>query len=581
MQLNPVAWAEKHFWFDRSSTTQGRFEISRAPFLRDLMEAFADPSIRTGTCMCSAQSAKTQTGIILACWAESEDPGPFMWVMPAKDEAVTFSTTRLKESFEKCSPVSRLMPSGRYQVKNLEINFATAPLILVGAQSGSKLSGKPIRWLFLDEEKDYKLPGAVEKAIKRTRSKWNSKVWRMCTPGSENDSIHLAFLAGDQRHWHVRCPKCGHSEPLRWKYRKGERGYLRYDEADNEQAVIDSVRYECPNLSCDHEWRDTPEDRSYIAGEGGEWVRHNLKAKPSDASWTWNALLPAWVSWGDLVSEWRKAQKAKRALNMQPLKVFLNESACEPFKEEYSAEPVSILGSDYRLSDYTSGQLIDGEARRVMTIDKQQAWYWVIIRAWRNDGSSRLLYFGKIQALEQLEELRIRYGVLPKLTHEDASYRDTIVFQDCIRFGWRAIRGSDNDTKGFRYTYNKGKRNEKTVLRLFSLVQNIDLGGGRCELIWLASEKLKDLLAQIRSGKGPRWEIPKDFGDDQLAAEYHRQMNGETKREEIDKRGQSAWRWHKTHDNHAWDCEYYQIAVALYLYLLTPQETEIKPEEKQ
>lgn len=566
MRRNPIEFAERHFTFDNSSTTQGKFRIKRAQFLRNVMEGFADSSVRHGTCMCSAQSGKTQTGIILASWAQAEDPGPFMWTMPAKDEAATFSTNRLTPSFEKCPPVARLMPRGRYSKKTLEINFATAPLILVGAQSGSKLSGKPIRYLFIDEEKDYKLPGAVQKAIKRTRSKWNAKVWRMSTPDRKKGTIHIAFLAGDQRHWHVKCPNCDHSEHLQWRY-------LRYDENEDEQAVIESIRYECPNKECDHAWRDTPEDRAYLAreianGGGGEWVAHNLKTKRDSASWTWNALLPEWVSWGELVTEWREAQIAKRAGNLEPLKVFLNESAVEPYEEEHSSEPVTILAKDYNLVDYAKGEEIDGESFRFMTIDRQQSHWWAVIRAWRFDGSSRLLHFGKVETREGLEEVRKRFNVPTAYTFEDASHKETDVFQDCIDFGWTAIRGSKEDIAGFTHILTSGRK----VKRLFSAIQKINLGKGTARLIYLCSEKLKDILAKLRGGRGAVWEIPINFGTPELTAEYHRQMNGETKREKVNTNGASSWRWVKTHDNHAWDCEYYQVAIALIYSLLGGHE---------
>ena len=96
MFLNPIEWAERYFYFDSSSTYQGRWRLDRAPWLADVMLSFADPRVKSGVCRCSAQSAKTQTGMILALWSICEDPGPFLWVMPAIDEAKTFSETRLQ-----------------------------------------------------------------------------------------------------------------------------------------------------------------------------------------------------------------------------------------------------------------------------------------------------------------------------------------------------------------------------------------------------------------------------------------------------------------------------------------------------
>jgi phage terminase large subunit GpA-like protein len=169
MLVDPITWAERFFFFDSSSTYQGRFQLSRAPWLGDIMLSFADPTVTSGVCRCSAQSAKTQTAMILLLWALCEDPGPTMWVLPAADEAKTFSTTRLQESILLCEPLVRLMSNKRYDFSRQEIHFASAPLLIFGAGSDSKISGKPIKYLLLDEEKNFK-PGAVEKAMKRTRS---------------------------------------------------------------------------------------------------------------------------------------------------------------------------------------------------------------------------------------------------------------------------------------------------------------------------------------------------------------------------------------------------------------------------
>jgi len=172
MFLNPVAWAERYFYFDSSSTFQGRWQLARAPWLADIMLSFADPTVRTGTCRCSAQSGKTQTGLILALWSLCEDPGPFLWTLPAIDEAKVFSSTRFSESMEACAPIQALKSGGRWSDSRLEMYFVTAPLMLTGAGSPSKISSKPIRYLFIDEEKDYR-KGAVSKVLKRVRSKWD------------------------------------------------------------------------------------------------------------------------------------------------------------------------------------------------------------------------------------------------------------------------------------------------------------------------------------------------------------------------------------------------------------------------
>ena len=93
--------------------------------------------------MCSAQSGKTQMVITLAAWCIAQDPGPAMWVMAAQDEAKTFARTRLMPTLENCEAVAELFPSDRHAKTTLEINFASMPLVINGANSQSKLQSKP------------------------------------------------------------------------------------------------------------------------------------------------------------------------------------------------------------------------------------------------------------------------------------------------------------------------------------------------------------------------------------------------------------------------------------------------------
>jgi hypothetical protein len=86
--------------------------------------------------------------MILLLWALCEDPGPTMWILPASDEA------KLQESILLCEPLVRLMSNKRYDFSKQEIHFASAPLMIFGAGSDSKISGKPIKYLMLDEDKN-------------------------------------------------------------------------------------------------------------------------------------------------------------------------------------------------------------------------------------------------------------------------------------------------------------------------------------------------------------------------------------------------------------------------------------------
>jgi asparagine synthetase B (glutamine-hydrolysing) len=84
------------------------------------------------------------------------------------------------------------------------------------------------------------------------------------------------------------------------------------------------------------------------------------------------------------------------------------------------------------------------------------------------------------------------------------------------------------------------------------------------------SDPIKDVLHKLRSGNGAEWLVAGDAG-----AEYERQLNGEHKKERVNKTtGKPEWRWVRRHANHAFDCEAMQVTAALMLGILVPPEAE-------
>jgi phage terminase large subunit GpA-like protein len=143
----PWLWCEGHITVDNTSPMPGRWRADSSPWVKELMEVFADNRVSDIAVQCSAQSSKTQTVMNLVCWAISEDPGPAMWVMAAKDDVKDFVRDRFSPTVNACAPVAAQIVAE----ERLEFVFSSCPLYFVGAGSPSKLQSKPIRWLFADE----------------------------------------------------------------------------------------------------------------------------------------------------------------------------------------------------------------------------------------------------------------------------------------------------------------------------------------------------------------------------------------------------------------------------------------------
>lgn len=561
----PWEWCEEHVYVDDSSPLPGRWRSSNAPWVRKPMEDAANPAVHFISIKCSAQSAKTQTVLNLVCWITSESPGPSMWVMAAQDDAKDFLRDRALPTFDSCAPVRRQLRG----VEKLTVLFNGMSLYFTGAGSKGKLQSKPIKNLFLDEVRNYP-EGRLELALKRVRShERRCKVFIISTPGNENDDVDAHFNAGSQHTWHVVCPECQIVQPLEFEQ-------LRWDTNDTTKPngrwkideVAKTIRYRC--ISCDHVWRDTPRDRRQLTREG-RYVQLNPDAPESHRSYTWNALLPEWVSWKAIVKEYLDAVDAARSYppDYEPMKGFVTETLGKAWSEALGIiDDFEFL--EQRREDYDFGDVWPEEITRFMAADKQQKggdhFFWAI-RAFASGGKSRLVAYGRAETEEQLESIRVEYGVPLANAMMDSGYDATKVYRWCLKSGWKAFKGDQVDL----YTasvIDPVTRKPKTIRRIwhkslvdpsFGTKHDRVKGRGGITLYRFSSETTKDYLAEFMRGLVGQWTIPRKTGKD-----YLHQITAEARVEVVDTKGRVSYVWKELRKaNHFFDCEQMILVAAV------------------
>jgi phage terminase large subunit GpA-like protein len=546
---HPWQWAEENVWVDKTSAFPGRFRASTAPWTKQLMEVFADNEVREVSVMCSAQSGKTQALMVLLAWAISEDPGPAMWVLAAQDEAEDFMQTRLLPTLMNCPSIRRMMPKERSGKRKGTIDFATMPLMVRGAGSPSKLQSVPVRWLILDEVRNYPA-GALELVKKRVRAQWNSKIVQISTPGMEKDAVHQSFIEGDQRVLKWRCVSCKELwrpvwENLEWEESektKTEDGKWLFE------PLAETIRLVCP--SCGHRHTDDPVTRRTLV-DSGTWEAMNSIAPRHKVSFTWSSIVPQWVRWRDIVEEFLQAKKQLDYGNPIPMQTWKAETMGEPWfdslKEDMADFENSLKPSDYELKQTMGGRVF-------LTADVQQVGVWFVVREWFQGGASRLVDFGQVGSIDDLVEIAERYGVSPKDVLVDSGYTTQAVYSAVIKHGgqWKATKGHDSTG----YIVNG--------LRQPFMVSKVDAMVGRgvrksLMLIVFSNPLLKDSLAHLMSGNGPAWEFSRKAGNVYLA-----QITSERREERIDAKGAVTYIWRRIRkDNHLFDCEVLQLVAAL------------------
>ncbi len=552
----PWKWCEDHIVVDNTSPMPGRWRSDASPWVRELMEVFADNRISDIAVQCSAQSSKTQTVINLVCWAISEDPGPAMWVMASRDDAKDFVRDRFSPTLNACQPLAAQMIAE----ERLEFVFASCPLYFVGAGSPSRLQSKPIRWLFMDEVRNYP-PGALETVMKRTRSFWNTRRLVISTPDTEGDTVDRAYKSGDQRVFNFRCPKCGQLQPLvmeqlKWDTNEETKPEGRWDF----DRMAETIRYEC--VACGHALRDVPATRKAIA-RNGSFVRMNRSAPRHRVSFHWNALLPPWVSWRSVVEEFLLARAAARNGDLNPMKTFVNETLGQSWQDQLGEiEDFEFLLQ--RRAGYDFGEGWPEEQARFMAADRQASGgehYWYVIRAMGNRGASRLVAYGRCNSLVELERLRQKHKVPIQNAVIDSGYKASEVYRFCRATGWKPFKGDAAEYFTFR-----DPRTQKVVRRLWQKTQVDPAVGTRMQgrvrpigLFRWSNPGIKDLLFEYLTGLVGEWTLPRSIG-----REYLKQMSAEHRIEERDARGHVRYRWHqKLRDNHYFDCELMIMVVVV------------------
>jgi phage terminase large subunit GpA-like protein len=562
----PWKWAEDHIVIDKTSPFAGKFRSETAPWTKKLMEVFADNRVNDISVMCSAQSSKTQTIMILLAWAIAEDPAPAMWVMAAQDEAKTFCQTRLMPTFADCKPVADLMPTGRGGVRSLEIDFASMPLVVNGANSPSKLQSKPIRWLFLDEVRNYP-DGALEMALKRTRAFWNARRVIISTPDMENDAVHMAFLSGDQQHLYVSCPECKHKFILAWECIKwDDTEFTRPNGVWAMDHVAETIRCECPK--CEHRIYDTPQDRRKLA-KSGEWISHNPTAPKNRVSFTWNALIPTWVRWRDLVEEFIDAHKALTWKDHTKLKSFVNESLGQPWSDKLKDirdwRWVEERKANYQLREHWSG-----EHRRFLTVDVQKDHLWYLCRAWAKGGASRLIDFGRVWNFDELRQVQRDLRVADDDVAIDSGYNASMVYAEVVKsnYQWKAFKGD----RAAYYSHG-GLRRCWTFSQADPAIGTSEQGRVRPVRLFIWSNHLtKDTLAMHMRGLSAPWDIPEG-----ASQEYLDQITAESREQIVSAKGVVSYEWVRLRkDNHAFDLECMNLICAMVTKITEmPKDTDL------
>ena len=565
-------WAEENLHLPETYANPGKFRTS--PWMREIFGWIQSPTVREVWVMAAIQSGKTLISDVSISWVLVNHPGPVMLTMQSEADMKEHMKTRLWPVFRSCGDLMSIMPENRHDKTTSEIYFGSHFFVANGANVNS-LQSKSIQWKFNDELWLPQWQDIYIHAKGRVSAYENigaSKLVNVSQAGNKDDVMAAGYASGTRRVWEVD------GRPLVFfgKREDGSRYGLtwnddakRPDGGINKARAIETCRYEMEDGT---EWPDDARTRKHFMDDG-RWSEPAADADQSIESVQFSALPTRPMKF--LVSEWCDAYEASRRGDMGPMADFTRKRRSEPWEDREEVIRVSSKKSGYSLQDYWEGQSVDGEESRFMTLDRQKGMrgeaphWWVVVRAWRLDGSSRLLYAGRIDTTEAIESLRERMGVEPRLVLQDAGHDANSVYNDCVRYGWSCAFGADR--RGWEHRATGGKK----VIRPYSPMTPVQQGSNRVMFFHFSTDYHKDILANLVSGSGSAFEIPDDVSDD-----YREQMEAESKVEV----SPGKWKWkpaHSTKPNHIWDAEVMQVVLAVIRgFLAAPEPGKSRDSDK-
>jgi hypothetical protein len=564
-------WAHDNLVLPPSYSIPGRFDVMVNRPLMAVFDDIQNSAVKRIRFRKPTRFGGSLIADIAIPWIVCNDPGPIMWNWQSDVDAAQHMKEKAWALWKSCRPFKALLPPNRHDKTTTEIFFGPFFLLCQGANLNN-LQSKGIRWLFNDELWLPVWQELYQHAIGRTRDferAGNDKVVDVSQAGNANDVEDRNWQQGHQAVWGYLA-KDGKHYPLEFggKHPDGRRwGLIWADDAKkngryNKARAIETARYVCRFTG--QEWLDDPRTIAEW-NAAGAYIATNPNASNSSRSYSVNALLNR--TFASLIEEKIDAMELAARGDMTALRDFKQKAECVPWQEVHLTVEISTERNGYTYAQYANGEKWDGELYRMMSIDRQHGigkdvpHRWVEVRAFKPNGDSRQLWFGRLETKEACRDLQQKLGIIDRCVWQDARFEKHEVFKECVEYGWIAVMGSQQNS-WTHYTNNPGQPETKVTLP-YSPIQRSVLGPKQdAYYLFFNEEYMSDILHNLISGRGARFEMPDD-----VSSEYIDHLKAEHK---LEKRP-GVYKWEKLHStkpNHGRDTSKQAVAFACLAKLL-------------
>ena len=559
-----VEWAESEAFIGDESEQEGRFSTRGRPYVREILDTFADPRVRKISLCWGSQTGKTTSIYVGLGWAVDRNPAPILWVWGNEKQARNFSNDRWLPFCEDTPALAKRLPRtndgkvDRDRASALRVEFDSCTMNLIGGQSQKNVRQYPVSFLIMDEI-DVIPEGIRLDAHDRIKGRRSFKIVQTSTPIEEATGIWGEYLAGDQRKFLMPCPHCGERIAFEWRKAPGEYNVKFDEKARREDGRFDlrlvkrSARYHCQQ--CGKPISDTEKIQML---ERGEWKATSDTGEPGARSYHLNSLYSPMITFGDMMVRWLQAQDS-----IDGLRQFITGWLAEPWRMEnlnVTEEATHALAGDYERGE------LKGEFR-LLSVDVQRAHFVWLVRGFDQDGTSYLLDHGNAPTWDDLDEVFETYDCAAAVMDTGFGERTQECYENIFR-----RRSNFWACKGW-----KTRTNPFSIVSVDPFTGTGKAGRFKIMLLHVDVETFGGEILKRRAGKVDGFQVYA-----KPAPEYVKQLNAKFVVETVDRKGavKQEWRTKAHRQDHFFDCEVYCLALAKARGLGRPKAEEQTPNPK-
>lgn len=334
-------WADNYrILSSESSAEPGKWRTDRAPYQREIMNAFTQPGIHKVVAKTASQIGKSDImNNVLGRFAHL-DPGPIMMVQPTITDSEDFSKSRIAPMIRDTKVLTNLFSDVKSRDASntiLSKLFPGGRLIMCGANSPNGLAGRPIRILLADEINRFPASAGTEGdpldiVFKRLTTFWNWVAGLFSTPTTKGASrIDTEYMAGTQEEWQHECPNCNESHLITHRAMVYEHTETKNDDG-TKFIIVHQVKWRCPD--CGHEFEEQAmkaAPQKYVA-QNPDAVKNGVR------SFFVNCFASPWLKWADMIREYLEAKG-----DPEREKVVFNTRFGEAYEQKGSFEDEAIF----------------------------------------------------------------------------------------------------------------------------------------------------------------------------------------------------------------------------------------------